>query len=57
MPSWVLDVDSFMQMYPGLTPADVLAMDLDSYEWLPVARAARIQAAEMKQTADSGRLR
>lgn len=53
----MLDVDSFMQMYPGLTPADVLGMDLDSYEWLPVVRAARIQAAEMKQTADSGRLR
>ncbi len=56
MPVWLLDVDAFMTLYPGLTPADVLGMDLDAFEWLPVIRSARAQAAEWQQTAKPGPL-
>lgn len=52
MPGWMLDVDAFMQLYPGLTPRDVLEMDVDCFDWLPVVRAARAKAAEMRQAAD-----
>jgi len=54
MPAWMLDVDAFMLMYPGLTPADVIDMDVDCFEWLPVVRAARVQAAGMSERAHSG---
>jgi hypothetical protein len=53
MPLWVLDADTFMQLYPGLTPGDVLGMDLDAFEWLPVVRAGRVKAAEMRAAADA----
>lgn len=52
----MLDVDSFMTMYPGLTPVDVMGMDLDAFEWLPVIRAARVQAAEWQRDAKPGPL-
>lgn len=48
MPLWVLTVDQFMTMYPGLTPADVTDMDQVCFDWLPVARAARVQAAALR---------
>lgn len=54
MPRWVMDVDAFMVMYPGLSPQQVLEMDLDCFDWLPVVRAARVQAAEMRSRADTG---
>ena len=53
---WLLDVDAFMTLYPGLTPADVLGMDLDAFEWLPVIRAARTHAAEWQRDAKPGPL-
>jgi hypothetical protein len=48
MPMWVLEVDALMTMYPGLTPDDVLNMDLDCWEWLPVVHSARARAREMQ---------
>lgn len=57
MPSHLLDVDAFMTLYPGLTPADVMGMDLDSFQWLPVIRAARVQAAEWQRDAGPGAAR
>ncbi len=54
MPLWVLDVDAFMTMYPGLTPDDVMDMDQTCFDWLPVVRAARVRAAEMKAASDTG---
>jgi hypothetical protein len=53
MPLWMLDVDAFMQMYPGLTPADVIDMDIDCFDWLPVVRAARVKAAEWQARTDT----
>lgn len=50
---WMLDVDAFMQMYPGLTPADVIDMDIDCFDWLPVVRAARVKAAEWQARTDT----
>jgi hypothetical protein len=54
MPPWMLDVDAFMTMYPGLTPDDVLNMDADCFDWLPVVRAARMKAEEMRAAGSAG---
>ena len=42
-----------MSMYPGLTPRDVAEMDLEAFDWLPVIRSARHQAAEWQRDAGS----
>jgi hypothetical protein len=51
MPRHVIDVDAFMVMYPGLSPQDVMDMDEDCFDWLPVVRAARMKAAEYRENA------
>jgi hypothetical protein len=56
MPDGLLEVDAFMDAYPGLTPPDVLGMELDWYDWLPVSRRARRRAAEMKDKSNAGPL-
>lgn len=54
MPLWVLNVDEFMVMYPGLTPGDVMDMDETCFEWLPVVRAARVKAAALREKPGTG---
>ena len=54
---WMLDVDAFMVMYPGLTPGDVMEMDGECFDWLPVVRSARLRAAEMKVAAGESGVR
>jgi hypothetical protein len=52
MPAWVLEVVSFVERYPGMSPDAVLNMGLDCYDWLPVASDAFARAREMKRAAD-----
>lgn len=47
----MLDVDTFMVLYPGLTPGDVLDMDLDCFDALPVIREARMKADQWRASA------
>lgn len=49
MPRHVINIDAFMIMYPGLSPQDVIEMDEDCFDWLPVVRAARMKAAEYRE--------
>jgi len=50
----MLDVDTFMTAYPGLTPEDVKSMDLDSFDWLPVVREAKARAEQWRAAAGDG---